>query len=230
MNASDIKGKQGTWKYYTRNREIFLEINYENDVKNGPCIKYYAQSGGIREEINYYFGEKDGEYKSYYFNGDVKTEGSFIKNKRNGHWIFYHNNTGEKSSEGDYSNGKKVAEWIYYSRSGEILSKGNFVNDAKDGIWHFYDRDGKEISTQKFSRGALISGEGQSSGSKSDAKTGKTLPAKPKSKITLPKQPKDTIKNIDKPQINIVPPDNTSTKLDTSKTNSNAKIKIKPAK
>ncbi len=162
-NASDVKGKQGLWKFYTRNKELFLEVSYENDSKNGPSIKYYTQTGQPREELNYYFGVLEGPYKYYYFSGEVKSEGEYKKNKRDGQWIFYHDKTGEKSSEGAYENGKKNGEWIFYNRKGEMTIKGSFINDIRDGDWVYYDSSGKEISRTKYSKGSIV-GEGASTG------------------------------------------------------------------
>jgi len=172
-NASDVKGKQGLWKFYTRNKELFLEVSYENDSKNGPSIKYFTQTGQPREELNYYFGVLEGAYKSYYFSGEVKPEGEYKKNKRDGQWIFYHDKTGEKSSEGAYENGKKNGEWIFYNRKGEMICKGSFVNDTRDGDWVYYDSSGKEISRTKYMKGSIVvegaSGGGQDNKQKKPA-------------------------------------------------------------
>ena len=153
-NASDAKGKQGLWKFFTSNKELFLEVTYENDIKNGPCVRYFPSTGGVKEEINYYYGEKEGDFKSYFLTGATKSEGSFKKNRRDGHWTFYHSNTGEKSCEGDYANGKKEGEWLYYNRNGEMICKGNYKNDNRDGIWHYYDSEGKEIKNENYSQTA----------------------------------------------------------------------------
>ena len=110
MNESDVKGKQGLWKEFTRNRELISETNYENDIKNGPCINYYIETGGPKEELNYYWGIKDGDYKSYFFDGNVRSEGFYKKDRKDEHWIFYNRGSGEKSSEGDYKLGKKTGE------------------------------------------------------------------------------------------------------------------------
>ena len=50
-NAQDAKGKQGLWKFFTVNKDLFMEINYENDIKNGPCTRYYTSTGGPRETV-----------------------------------------------------------------------------------------------------------------------------------------------------------------------------------
>lgn len=155
-NSSDAKRKQGTWKFYTSSRELFLEVNYENDIKNGPCVRYYPSTGGESEEITYYYGVKEGDFKSFFVSGATKSEGAFKKNRRDGHWTFYHRSTGEKSCEGDYANGKKEGEWLYYNRNGEMICKGNYKNDSREGIWHYYDSDGKELKNENYSQTASI--------------------------------------------------------------------------
>ncbi len=158
MNATDAKGKQGTWKEYTMNHELLHETNYENNIKNGPCIRYFTQTAGIKEELNYYYGIREGDYKSYYYTGNLRSEGSYKKNRREEHWIFYYLGTGEKSSEGAYKNGKKTGEWIFYNRKGEMLSKGNYINDIKDGTWNYYNSDGKVTNSVSFAKSAISEG------------------------------------------------------------------------
>ena len=246
-NTYDAKGKQGTWKFFTRNKDLFLEVNFENDLKNGPCIRYFTSTAAVREEINYYYGVKEGDYKSYFVSGATKSEGAFKKNRRDGHWIFYHGSTGEKSTEGDYLNGKKVDEWIYYNRKGEMICKGNYKNDAKDGIWHFYDSDGKEIRAEN---NAKIEAPVSSSKAGIANKNNKIIPKNknvnsniiPKNTVplnnsqvsSLPPKPivKDT-KDANQ-QTNKQPVKNTSAepliKVDTIKKTNKAKINFSPSK
>jgi antitoxin component YwqK of YwqJK toxin-antitoxin module len=243
-NASDAKGKQGTWKFYTKNRELFLEITYENDVKNGPCVRYHTTTGGVKEEITYYYGEKEGDFKSYFLSGTTRSEGTFKKNRRDGHWIFYYSSTGEKKFEGEYSNGRKEGEWLYYNRNGEMICKGNYKNDNRDGIWHYYDNEGKELKNESYS----MTGTANKSTASNDSKNKKPIVISKKSvknnilPYTKPGTTNNTqkksgtiqppvIKNITKPIINFTPTEQeVKRKQDSIKNASKVKINITPPK
>ena len=207
-NAQDAKGKQGLWKFFTVNKDLFMEINYENDIKNGPCTRYYTSTGGPREELNYYYGVKDGEYKSYNVSGATKSEGQFKKNRRDGHWVFYYASTAEKSTEGDYVTGKKDGEWIYYNRKGEMSCKGNYKNDIKTGVWHYYDSEGNEIKSENIG-GSLA--EKKETGTKQGLKAPKLISRNSKSKKTAA-PPADNSSNANKPKISFDSPKTATTK------------------
>ncbi|NVO04214.1 MAG: hypothetical protein HXX09_16090, partial [Bacteroidetes bacterium] len=144
-NITDLKGKQGLWKVYSWERILISETTYLNDIRHGPCTKYFSFSGLIREESNYVFGKKDGSYKNYYNNGQVNSEGTYKDGKKTDRWVSYYKTSGEKRSEGNYLENKKTGIWNFYNSRGVPRSSGAYQNDLKVGPWVTLDSDGKVI-------------------------------------------------------------------------------------
>ncbi len=155
MNMKDDKGKQGEWKYYTRDRILLYSITYKNDIKNGLCSKYYSSNGIVREESNYYWGLRDGDFKNYFSNGQINTEGTYKENKKTGIWMSYHKSSGEKKNEGSYVLNKKDGLWVFYNSKGTKSMQGSYKLGVKDGEWFSYNSDGKVIETSKYINGVL---------------------------------------------------------------------------
>jgi antitoxin component YwqK of YwqJK toxin-antitoxin module len=153
MNTSNEKGKQGLWKFYNRDKTLIYEYTFKNDIKHGPCSKYYSSNGVVREESNYFYGKKDGEYKSYYSNGQLSAEGSYKDGKKSGAWITYNKSSGEKKSEGSFLNNNKDGLWITYNNKGEKTSEGSYVNGLKEGAWSYYE-EGKLVETKNYTKGS----------------------------------------------------------------------------
>jgi antitoxin component YwqK of YwqJK toxin-antitoxin module len=188
-NVTDAKGKQGAWKTYSRERVLLSEINYKNDIKHGASTKYYPSNGVLKEEANYYYGQKDGDYKSYYSNGQVNSEGSYRNGRKTGQWTSYNKSSGEKKSEGTYVDNKKDGVWTYYDIKGVKTLSGTYANDIKEGDWVSYDPDGKVTSTSKYANGVVQLKEKASSGS--------TNTKKSKTPATTKPATNDTNKNTD---------------------------------
>ena len=144
-NTTDLKGKQGLWKVYSWEKILLSETTYLNDIKHGPCSKYYSFSGMVREETNYYFGKRDGSFKSYYNNGQVNAEGSYKDGRKTDIWTTYYKTSGEKKSEGKYVENKKNGLWTFYNSRGTKSSSGSYQNDLKIGAWESFDSEGKII-------------------------------------------------------------------------------------
>lgn len=185
-NVSDEKGKQGEWKFYTDDKILLYDITYKNDIKHGPCSKYYSSNGIIREESNYYYGKKDGDYKGYYINGEIHAEGTYKDGKRSGAWIIYYKSSGEKKIEGTYINGKKDGVWIYYDVKGVKSVQGKYLMDVKEGDWETYDSDGKVIEVKKYINGVLQLKEGVKKQQLPVKKTSKTISKTTTTKPTSP--------------------------------------------
>ena len=173
MNVTDEKGKQGTWKFYSGDKILVYEYTYKNDIKHGPCSKYYFSNGIIREESNYYYGKKDGDYKSYYIDGQIHAEGTYKDGKRSGAWITYYKSSGEKKYEGTYINGRKDGIWVSYDNKGVKSHRGKYLMDMKEGDWETYDSDGKVIEVKKYIGGVLQLKEGVQKTTTANKKTNK---------------------------------------------------------
>lgn len=204
-NMSDEKGKQGEWRYYTRDRILLYSITYKNDVKHGPSTKYYSSNGIVREEANFYYGIRDGEYKSYHSNGQLSAEGSYKENKKTGSWITYYKSSGEKKSEGSYLGNKKDGLWSYYNSKGIKIMQGSFKAGEKEGEWTVYDSDGKVTEISKYSNGVLQLKESADTSTKKKSSTNKTstnTKKKPTINKTETNTKSDSTKTITKPKGN----------------------------
>ncbi len=179
-NVTNDKGKQGVWKYFTRDRILILKVSYKDGVKHGPCIKYYSSNGQVREEANFFYGKRDSTYTTYYINGQVYTEGFYTEGKKTGDWTSYFKSSGALKSQGKYVANKRVGEWTFYSSKGYKLSAGKYVNGVKEGDWITYTSDGKVRETIKYISGVAQLTEGAATTTKKNTKsTIKTIPKKP---------------------------------------------------
>ena len=215
MNVTDEKGKQGTWKFYSGYRILVFEITYKNDIRHGPCSKYYFSNGIIREESNYYYGKKDGEYKSYFADGQLHTEGAFKDGRKSDEWIIYYKSSAEKKCEGTYVNGRKEGIWVFYDNKGVKTVQGKYRMDVKEGDWETYDSDGKIIEVKKYINGVLQLKEGVQKTTTTSKKTNKpagktvtkptglgtdTTKTNPNNQVPLKKDLKDEKKPEDLPE------------------------------
>jgi antitoxin component YwqK of YwqJK toxin-antitoxin module len=170
-NVMDEKGKQGVWKYYTRDRILIYKISYKDGVKHGPCTKFYSSNGVLREESIYFYGKRDSTYVTYYDNGQVCTEGNFTEGKKSGDWVTYFKSSGATKSQGKYVNNKREGEWTFYSSKGYKLSSGKYSKGVKEGDWPTYNADGKITQTVKYINGVAQLTEGVSTSKKITPKT-----------------------------------------------------------
>lgn len=89
--------KEGVRKIYTKNGNLYFEINYKNYLKNGVTKGYYEDSESIQFEQNYTNDLLDGVATTYYFDGEIKEKllfknGELIENilLNNNHWQKYY--------------------------------------------------------------------------------------------------------------------------------------------
>jgi len=153
-NTIDELGrKQGLWKYYTRDKILFMEISFQNDVKHGICTRRSTATGSIIEESNYFNGRRDGEYKRYDTKGTLTSEGVYTNGRKSGKWTTYYPVNGEKKSEGEYVYGKREGVWAIYSSKGTLRAKGEYKYGLREGDWTYYNSDGSVAETKKFIKG-----------------------------------------------------------------------------
>jgi len=124
--TDELERKQGTWKYFNSQGQIMLEIEYQDDARNGVTKQYY-QFAKVMRETEYHFGVKDGVFKQYYYGGQVRTEGVYSSGRRADNWISYYSD-GQMKSEGTYKNGEKNGDWKYYNHKGELTATITFKN------------------------------------------------------------------------------------------------------
>jgi hypothetical protein len=132
-NKTDEMGrKQGTWKYFNSYGQIMLEIEYQDNARNGVTKQYY-QYAKVMRETEYHFGIKDGVFKQYYYSGQVKTEGAYASGSRSERWTSYYSD-GQMKSEGAYKNGSRDGDWKFYDHKGQLAGTITYKNgvDMRD--------------------------------------------------------------------------------------------------
>jgi antitoxin component YwqK of YwqJK toxin-antitoxin module len=175
LNRKDEKGlKQGIWKDFYANGRTRSEINYKDDIFNGP-FKEFDEVGNIKVLLQYNNGilieEKDTagmeiEIRNKFdSNGNLIYSGSYRKDISVGIHRFYdtsgkvinavlYNDDGTKSGEGIITNeGKKEGGWKYYNANGTIRSIGRYNNNLLTGDWKYFYDNGKTEQTGIFKNG-----------------------------------------------------------------------------
>ncbi len=110
--------KVGKWQFYSSFKKgcLISEENYSDNLKNGPSLKFYADST-VAERITYVNDVKQGEWIQYYPSGTISLKSNFLNGKVNG----------------------KFEVWF---ESGQIEFSGQYINDSRDGLWTVYKNDG----------------------------------------------------------------------------------------
>ena len=82
--------KNGTYKEYYDNGQIWIETTYIDDKKNGTYK--YNEWGKLLKEINYLDDKRNGLYRSWYNNGQLAIRCFYIDSKREGNYEEWYNN------------------------------------------------------------------------------------------------------------------------------------------
>jgi antitoxin component YwqK of YwqJK toxin-antitoxin module len=175
INRSDEQGlRQGVWKTYFPNGRIRSEINYRDDLLNGP-YKEYDENGNVSVLLQYTKGvlieEQDTAGLDIEIRNELDSEGNVVYSgsyrkdvpvgihrmfDKNGKVInaFLYSDYGIKIGEGIItSEGKKEGEWKYFNNDGTIRSSGNYTNNLEQGTWKYYFGNGKTEQTGIFKNG-----------------------------------------------------------------------------
>ena len=88
--------REGCWKNFNKSGKVVLEINYKNNLLNGPMISYSYSTGKVLERLNYVDNVKDGKQQSFYENGKCK------------YVAYYNHGRPDWGTEEWYDNGEKV--------------------------------------------------------------------------------------------------------------------------
>ena len=137
-------GKVKDKRYYKNSnktqRFFFMENSFVNGLRDGVWRQYW-DNGQLWLKENYKNGKKEGSYIQYHENGKLNTNSNYKNGKPDGTWVYYWDN--EKiRTKGNYKNGKLEGEWVEYSFEGQLKYKGHYKNNKKDGYWVYYDYDG----------------------------------------------------------------------------------------
>jgi antitoxin component YwqK of YwqJK toxin-antitoxin module len=116
IRESYSNGKlDGVTRRYYPSGEISEEVEWKQNVKEGPWNQYY-ENGVPRLSGHYKNGLLHGSYEVYFSNNAVKIKGTYVENRSHGTWSFY-NEQGEEIYALEYVNGVpadmgKYESWI----------------------------------------------------------------------------------------------------------------------
>ena len=121
--------KEGKWQFYSSFKKgcLISEENYSDNLKNGPSLKFYADST-LAEKTNYINDIKQGEWTQYYPSGTLSLKSNYLNGKVNG----------------------KFEVWF---ENGQIEFSGQYANDSRDGLWIIYNNDGTVKYKLTYQRG-----------------------------------------------------------------------------
>jgi len=141
----DIKGgKEGLWKYYSKNGVLTGKGKYTDNKLFGEYITYY--NNGERNAISQYENDSlNGYYVQYHKNGKMKQQGWYKNNTAQGEWRNYYID-GTLQEINFYHNGELYGEQNFYAVNGKpernyIYKKGKFYAEA------YFDDQGKIVDT-----------------------------------------------------------------------------------
>lgn len=114
-NYIDSK-KDSIWKYYSFYTEnISTEESYKNGQREGISKKYY-DTGELFEEIEYQHDVKDGRWIQYFENGKTRLISSYKKGVRTGIFQTFYE-SGQPEIKGSFSDNLMDGDWHYYDES-----------------------------------------------------------------------------------------------------------------
>jgi antitoxin component YwqK of YwqJK toxin-antitoxin module len=115
---------EGQWKYYHKASKVVMTIeNYSKGNLEGLRSVFYP-SGKIAEEMNYKNNLKNGPYKRYTETGIIIEESNYKNNQFDGMAIFRDPDDGNIVSKGKFTNGKKTGIWQFFNK-GKLVNEMN---------------------------------------------------------------------------------------------------------
>lgn len=120
-------GKEVQKEYYNSGK-LYCEVTYEDGVKNGPAVWYFADGLSVDLEINMINGKMHGNSKEYYFSGELQFTSYF-------------------------NNGLQEGERLEYYTTGEIKSRSIFIADFEEGLSKEYYKNGDIRGEIEISKG-----------------------------------------------------------------------------
>lgn len=117
------KQYEGEWKYYHKDMDAIMTLEYYKVGKLEGVRKVFYKSGEIAEEASYKNGVKEGSYKKYAENGVVLEESNFKAGNYNGPTTV-RDVDGKILTTGQYKNGKSVGIWKFYE-NGKLVKEEN---------------------------------------------------------------------------------------------------------
>jgi antitoxin component YwqK of YwqJK toxin-antitoxin module len=149
-----VKGlTQGIWKFY-REGNLYSEITYKDDIKNGPFKTYY-ENGKLRSEGSNKDAKLNGYFENYHENGKLAIKATFKDGLEEGVALSFYKN-GNTRNKLTYRQGKKYGFSQEFYEEGLLAREGDYVLDAKDGVWKTHNRE-EEVSLETlFNMGEVV--------------------------------------------------------------------------
>ncbi len=143
--------KDGYWKHFFDNGNIFSEGRYANDLKDG-LWKFYYGDGKLERTEEWTSGANTGTNKLYNENGNLRQEYTVKAGKLEGTLKNYAVN-GALLSVFEYSGDKMNGPVTVYYRSGEVNVHYNEVNSQMDGEAKEFSPFGKTVTDLNLKNG-----------------------------------------------------------------------------
>lgn len=83
--------RQGLWEIYHSNGQLFIEVNYDNGLEQGPVTVFY-QNGRLWKKGNYKSGVKDGSWFEYGNNENLRIKSEYKNGIEEGLFEGFHEN------------------------------------------------------------------------------------------------------------------------------------------
>ncbi len=134
--------KEGLYKVYDANGNLYEEINYQAGEINGSRTLYYPN--GNKEVVeNLSAGKYQGLFQSFYESGGIKAEGNYENNIAIGKWKSYYEG-GQLKDIATFENNEENGPFIEYHENGKLKAEGNFKDgDQEHGLLLLYDEEGQ---------------------------------------------------------------------------------------
>ncbi len=110
------KKRDGLWIYYNERKIKVAAENYSNGKLNGTSYTYY-ENGKIAEEINYTNDVLNGPWIQNLPSGTRRLDTHYVDGKIDGRYRYW-DNDGYLSVDGTYRNGVQVGDWKIYEGNG----------------------------------------------------------------------------------------------------------------
>ncbi|MBL6449180.1 energy transducer TonB [Fulvivirga sp. 29W222] len=146
---SEENGNQWIEKIYRVSGALYSEGRYENDMKQGAFIKYYANGAKWKEAL---FDQGIATtIKIWFRNGQIMEEGPVYDNE--------YRVTSSWDSLGNMLVQKGTGSYISYHENGMVNEKGELDGYLKQGQWEGFYENGAMYYIEEYKYGSLIEGK-----------------------------------------------------------------------
>lgn len=128
---------------------IISETYADGDLSH---TKEYHESGALKGDWYYMYGELAGIGKRYYESGQLRSEGPYKNGLLDGHFKEYHEN-GNMKSEWHYVQGKLEGMGYKYYEEGSVKVEWPMNNDKSHGLLKTYYKDGTLKGESTYNNG-----------------------------------------------------------------------------